>query len=142
MKKAWGCLILAVIMLCVSACDNRAWTDRDLTEATSVEIVCYDTTGKSDAKITYRITDAREVQNICNTFSLLALKEIRLTEPAELSYCVYFLNASGNEIESIYLLLDTNTVQTRDGKYFQITDEMDLNRHIKEDVIKKGIPKK
>ena len=138
MKKTRICLLLAIILLCVSACgDAKSWTDRDLTSAKSVKIVCYGTTEKSYEKMIYTTSEEEIVRNICNTFSLLALEKTRTAETLEIAYCIYFQNDAWDEIDHIYILSDYRTVQNSAGRMFRITDEMDLDRHIRKELLPK-----
>jgi len=130
MKRIF-CLLLVLVLgvLALTACAT-AWTDKDIMDAAAVEIICYDTES-GEASDTCMITDEREVNNLCHTFSLLVVKKTRLSESTVRSYTLRFLDGSGNEIESVSLLFGCNVVEN-DGALFKITDEMDINRHIGE----------
>ena len=133
MKKLTA-LFLALICIFVLASCSVSWTDAEIKNAKSVEITCYDNHGSSDAVEVYTITDERSVNNICNTFSLLVVKKVKITEPTMMSYSIRFLDEAGNAIETVSLLFGYNVVQC--GELYKITDEMDINRYIEEDVLK------
>ena len=133
MKKLTA-LFLALICIFVLASCSVSWTDAEIKNAKSVEITCYDNHGSSDAVEVYTITDERSVNNICNTFSLLVVKKVKITEPTMMSYSIRFLDEAGNTIETVSLLFGYNVVQC--GELYKITDEMDINRYIEEDVLK------
>ena len=134
MKKILVCL-LAMILLCASACEQDVrWTDQDLARANSVQIVCYGTEGEQTIFSTH---EKEVIQNISNTFSLLDLEKVRTAETLQLSYCVYFMNDAWDEIDRIYILSDNRTVQNSRGKMFRMTDEMDLERHIRQELLPK-----
>ena len=133
MKKLTA-LFLALICIFVLASCSVSWTDAEIKNAKSVEITCYDNHSSSDAVEVYTITDERSVNNICNTFSLLVVKKVKITEPTMMSYSIRFLDEAGNTIETVSLLFGYNVVQC--GELYKITDEMDINRYIEEDVLK------
>ena len=138
MKRIWICLLLALVLLITQGCSgDQSWTDRDLTKATAVMVVSYGTSGKSYEKMFYTTSDEKLVHNISNTFSKLVTERVRTAETLEIAYCVYFKDDAGNEIEHIYLYSDNCTVQSRTGKMYRITDEMDLNRHLREEIVPK-----
>lgn len=129
MKKIL-CLFLMMITLSFTAC-SASWTDKDkeIKSSASVEITCYDINGNVTEVRT--LSDEREVNNICHTFSLLAVKRTRAKEAASKSFHIRFLDDGGNEIESITLFHGSNRIESN-GKSFKITDESDINRHIEE----------
>lgn len=122
-------LLLAFGVMALTACAT-AWTDKDIIDAAAVEIICYDNES-GEISHTCMITEEREVNNLRHTFSLLAVKKTRRSEPMAGSYTIRFLDGSGNEIESLSLFFGCNVVEN-DGTLFKITDEMDINRHIGE----------
>lgn len=73
-------LFALICMLAVTGC-SVSWTEEEIKKAKSVEITCYDNHGSSDAVEIYTITDEKEVNSICNTFSLLVVKKAKITEP-------------------------------------------------------------
>lgn len=129
MKKALSfCLLFSLLLGMLTACSAK-WTDEDLSQAHTVEITEY---GEDyETKTTYTITDERTVNNLRHTFSLLALKRTRIQEPAEKSFHIRFLGANG-EIDHITILAGHNVVQDRHGELYRITDDMDINRHLRE----------
>ena len=121
-------LFALICMLAVTGC-SVSWTEEEIKHAKSVEITCYDNHGSSDAVEIYTITDEKEVNSICNTFSLLVVKKAKITEPTMMSYSVRFLDGSGNTIETVNLLYGHNVIQ------YKITGEMDINRYIRLNVL-------
>jgi hypothetical protein len=85
----------------------------------------------------YTTSEEEIVRNICNTFSLLALEKTRTAGTLEIAYCIYFQNDAWDEIDHIYILSDYRTVQNSAGRMFRITDEMDLDRHIRKELLPK-----
>ena len=129
--------MIALFLLCIctlglTAC-SVSWTDSEIKNSKSVEIICYSNHIGEESKV-YTISDEREVGNICNTFSLLSVKKTKITEPCAMSYTIRFLDGAGKEIEAVNLLIGHNAVQSN-GHLYKITDEMDINRYIKEDVL-------
>ena len=90
---------------------RQGFYGQEIKNAKSVEITCYDNHGSSDAVEIYTITDEKEVNSICNTFSLLVLKKVKITKPTMMSYSVRFLDDSGNTIETVNLLYGYNVIQ-------------------------------
>ena len=84
MKKLIAIVLALVCMLCFVGCSmfttDVSWTDKDIKNAKSVEITCYDNNASSDSIEVYTIVDEKEVNNICNTFSLLKVKKTKITE--------------------------------------------------------------
>ncbi len=138
MKKLIVIVLALVCMLGLVGCSIFAtevsWTDKEIKNAKSIEIDCYDNQGGVKVVEVYTITDEKEVNNICNTFSLLVVKKVKITEPTSMSYSIRFLDDSGNTIETVNLLFGWNVIQC--GGLYKITDEMDINRYIREDVLK------
>lgn len=81
-------LFALICMLAVTGC-SVSWTEEEIKNAKSVEITCYDNHGSSDAVEIYTITDEKEVNSICNTFSLLVVKKAKITEPNDSRYSSY-----------------------------------------------------
>lgn len=117
----------------MTAC-SVSWTDQEIRNAESIEITCYDN-ANGDITGVYTISDEKEVNNICNTFSLLVVKKTSISEPIAMSYVIRFLDDEDKEIENVYLLHGYNVVGN--NGLFRITDEMDINRYIREDVLNK-----
>ena len=138
MKKLIAIVLALVCMLCFVGCSmfktDVSWTDKDIKNAKSVEITCYDNNASSDSIEVYTIVDEKEVNNICNTFSLLKVKKTKITEPMSIAYSISFLDGSGNAIETVTIPFGWNVIQCSD--LYKITDEMDINRYIREDVLK------
>ena len=134
MKKLIAIVLALVCMLCFVGCSifatDVSWTDKDIKNAKSVEITCYE----NNASSVYTIVDEKEVNNICNTFSLLKVKKTKITEPMSIAYSICFLDDSGNGIETVTIPFGWNVIQC--GDLYKITDEMDINRYIREDVLK------
>ena len=133
MKKLTAIVLTFICLFSLASCSVN-WTDKEIKNAKSVEITCYDSHNVPKVLGVYTITDEREVNNICNTFSLLVVKNVKITEPTAISYDIRFLDSSGNEIESVSLLFGYNVVKSN-GRLYKITDEMDINRYISEDVL-------
>ena len=78
MKKLIA-LVLAVVALlcCLIGCSSK-WTDEDITKANTIEITKYNN-DYYNTKLIYTITDEETVRNLCNTFSLLELKKVKIT---------------------------------------------------------------
>ena len=139
MKKLIAIVLALVCMLCFVGCSmfttDVSWTDKDIKNAKSVEINCYDIQDGSVKVVdVYTIVDEKEVNNICNTFSLLKVKKTKITKPMSLAYSISFLDGSGNAIETVIIPFGWNVIQC--GDLYKITDEMDINRYIREDVLK------
>ena len=139
MKKLIALVLALVCMLCFVGCSmfttDVSWTDKDIKNAKSVEINCYDIQdGSLKVVDVYTIVDEKEVNNICNTFSLLKVKKTKITKPMSLAYSISFLDGSGNAIETVMIPFGWNVIQC--GDLYKITDEMDINRYIREDVLK------
>ena len=123
--------MVVVFVLCVSVCSCSAkWTDEDITKAHTVEITKYDSEDPN-IKVIYTITDAETVKNLCNTFSLLELKDAHVKETIAKSFYIRFIG-NGSEIDHITVISGRNTIQDKHGDLYNITDEMDINRHINE----------
>ena len=123
--------MVVVFVLCISVCSCSAkWTDEDITKAHTVEITKYDSEDPN-IKVIYTITDAETVKNLCNTFSLLELKDAHVKETIAKSFYIRFIG-NGGEIDHITVISGRNTIQDKHGDLYNITDEMDINRHINE----------
>ena len=129
MKKSLSfCLLFSLLLGMLTACSAK-WTDEDLSQAHTVEITEY---GEGyETKTTYTITDERTVNNLRHTFSLLELEKTRVQGHTEKSFYIRFLGANG-EIDHITILAGRNVVQDRHGELYRITDDMDINRHLRE----------
>ncbi len=139
MKKLILIVLASFCMLCFVGCSifatDVSWTDKDIKNAKSVEITCYDNQeGSLEVVEVYTIVDEKEVNNICNTFSLLKVKKTKITEPMSIAYSISFLDGSGNAIETVMIPFGWNVIHR--GDLYKITDEMDINRYIREDVLK------
>ena len=132
MKRLISLILVCICALGLTGC-SVSWTDAEIKSAKSVEITCYSSHIGEDS-VVYTVSDEKEVGNICNTFSLLVVKKAKITEPTEMSYTLRFLDSTGTEIESVNLLFGYNVVQCN-GQLYKITDEMDINRYIREDVL-------
>ena len=131
MKKSVLYLLMIMALLITSSCTAQ-WTEMDIMRANSVEITCYSYDGEISG--VYTISEALDVKNICNTFSLLAVQKTKITKPTERSYTIRFLDIAGRCIESVSVLSGHNVIESND-QLFKIVDEMDINRHIKEDIL-------
>ena len=138
MKKLIALVLTLVYMLCFVGCSifttDVSWTDKDIKNSKSVKITCYDNNASGDSVEVYIIVDEKEVNNICNTFSLLKVKKTKITEPMSIAYSISFLDGSDNAIETVTIPFGWNVIQC--GDLYKITDEMDINRYIREDVLK------
>lgn len=132
MKKLIAIVFIFLCLFCLASCSVN-WTDKEIRNAKSVEITCYSSHVGEDS-VVYTVSDEKEVGNICNTFSLLVVKKTKITEPTKMSYTIRFLDDAGKEIEFVNLLFGFNVVQSN-GQLYKITDDMDINRYIKEDVL-------
>ena len=132
MKQLIAIVLIFICLFSLASCSVN-WTDKEIKNAKSVEITCHSSHVGEDS-VVYTVSDEKEVGNICNTFSLLVVKKTKITEPTEMSYTIRFLDDAGKEIEAVILLFGYNVVQCN-GQLYKITDEMDINRYIKEDVL-------
>ena len=138
MKKLMAITLALFCMLGLAACSIFAtevsWTDKDIQNAKSIEISCYDNQGDVKVVEVYTVTDETEVNNICGIFSSLAVKETKITEPMSIAYSISFLDGSGNAIEAVIIPFGWNVIQC--GGLYRITNEVDINEYIREDVLK------
>ena len=132
MKKFVALLLMFSISLVLISC-SVSWTDKEVKNARTVEITCYDRDVHKEA-VRHIISDEKTVKRLCNTFTLLVVKRFKTTEPIEIAYSVAFLDERGEIIEDVGVLAGCNVVQN-EGKCYKITDDMDLNRYIKEDIL-------
>lgn len=99
-------------------------------ETHTVEITWFDPEN-GNVQVIYTITDEKTVGNLCNTFSMLDLKEAHIREPIGKSYYIRFIG-NGGEIDHVSIIAGHNTLQDKRGNLYKITDEMDLERHLGE----------
>lgn len=130
MKKTIS-LVLALITLlcCLVGCSSK-WTDEDITKAHTVEITKYNN-DEHNTKLVYTITDEKTVKNLCNTFSLLELKRVKITEPDPHSFYIRFIG-NGGDIDYVFVKFGHNVIVDSNGDMHKITDDMDINRHLNE----------
>ena len=133
MKKLTALFLISICTFVLASC-SVSWTDAEIKNAKSVEITCYDNHASNDSVEVYTIVDEKEVNNICNTFSLLKVKKTKITEPMSIAYSISFLDGSGNAIETVTIPFGWNVIQC--GELYKITYEMDINKYIEEDVLK------
>ena len=130
MKKLLALALAVVVLLCCLVGCSSKWTDEDITKAHTVEIIKHND-DEYNTKLTYTITDEETVKNLCNTFSLLELKKVKITEPTKRSFEILFIG-NGGDIEYASFIYGHNVIQGSDGNMHKITDEMDINRYLNE----------
>lgn len=124
-------LLILSIVLCLSICScSSKWTKEDISKAHTVEIIKYDDENRN-VQVIYTITDAETVQNLCNTFSVLKLKDTHIKEKTEKSFYIRFIG-NGGEIDHVTVIAGYNTLQDKHGDLYKITDEMDMDRYLNE----------
>ena len=129
MKKIF--LMAMAFVLCLSVCScSVSWTEEDIREAHTVEITWYNPES-GNIQVIYTITDEKTVENLCNTFSILALKDAHIKGQTEKSYYIRFIG-NGGEIDHVSIIAGHNTLQDKHGDLYKITDEMDIERHLGE----------
>ena len=129
MKRIISIVILLAFCITLCSCSSK-WTDEDITKAHTVEITKYND-DEYNTKLIYTITDEKTVKNLCNTFSILELKRVKITEPTKRSFFVRFIG-NGGDIEYVFLSYGHNVIKGSDGVQYKITDEMDINRYLNE----------
>ncbi|MBQ8164042.1 MAG: hypothetical protein IJZ93_06760 [Clostridia bacterium] len=130
MKKLLALALAVVALLCCLVGCSSKWTDEDITKAHTVEIIKYNN-DDHNTKLIYTITDEKSVKNLCNTFSLLELKRVKITEPTKRSFYIRFIG-NGGDIEYVSLIYGHNVIIDSNGDMHKITDDMDINRHLNE----------
>ena len=130
MKKTLSLVsVLIILLLCFAGCSSK-WTDEDITKAHTIEIIKYNN-DYYNTKLIYTITDEETVKNLCNTFSLLELKRVKVTEPTKRSFYIRFIG-NGGDIDNVFVIYGHNVIVDSKGDMHKITDEMDINRHLNE----------
>ena len=122
-------LVVAALLCCLVGCSSK-WTDEDITKAHTVEITKYNN-DEHNTKLIYTITDEKTVKNLCNTFSLLELKRVKITEPDPHSFYIRFIG-NGGDIDYVFVKFGHNVIVDSNGDMHKITDDMDINRHLNE----------
>ena len=130
MRKTLSLLLTLITLLCCLVGCSSKWTDEDITKAHTIEITKYNN-DDYNTKLIYTITDERTVRNFCNTFSLLELKRVKVTEPTERSFYIRFIG-NGGDIDNVFVIYGHNVIVDSNGDMHKITDEMDINRHLNE----------
>ena len=123
-----GAALIALLFSCA-----RPISEENLYRASSVEITAHGN-GNMASEIQI-ISDGREVANLANTFSLLSVKRGKIDDSIKKSYTVRFLDEDGGEIEVFSLYEGSNAIECG-KKVYRITDDGDLNYHIREEVLK------
>ena len=122
-------LVLVALLCCLVGCSSK-WTNEEIAKAHTIEIIKYNN-DHYNTKLIYTITDEETVKNLCNTFSLLELKKVKITEPTKRSFEILFIG-NGGDIEYASFIYGHNVIQGSDGNMHKITDEMDINRYLNE----------
>ena len=123
-------LVAALIALLFSC--TRPVTEENLYQASSVEITAHG--GKDSASEIQIMSDERAVLNLANTFSLLSVKRGKIDDSIKKSYTVRFLDEDGGVIEVFSLYEGSNVIKCGE-KVYRITEDGDLNYHIREEVL-------
>ncbi len=120
--------LLSLVLLGMTLCGCAARSPLpDLSDARSVEIRVY---SQQDQSYTdYLIKDRKVVRKICDFFSSLECKKVKITEPLEVTYEVRILYSTGTAIAQIGLVAGHN-VMDYDGDLHKITGEENVNRYI------------
>ena len=129
MKRLLLVILAIALCLCICSCSSK-WTQEDISQAHTVEITKYHDEDPNVQDI-YTISDAETVRNLCNTFSVLALKDTHIKETVEKSFYIRFIG-NGGEIDHVTVIAGHNTLQDQHGDLYKITDEMDLERYLHE----------
>ena len=130
MKKLIALALAVVTLLCCLVGCSSKWTDEDITKAHTVEITKYNN-DEHNTKLIYTITDEKTVKNLCNTFSLLELKRMKITESDPHSFYIRFIG-NGGDIDYVFVKFGHNVIVDSNGDMHKITDDMDINRHLNE----------
>lgn len=137
MKRLLLMILAIALCVCICSCSSK-WTKEDISKAHTVEITKYHDEDPNVQDI-YTISDAETVRNLCNTFSVLALKDTHIKETVEKSFYIRFIG-NGGEIDHVTVIAGHNTLQDQHGDLYKITDEMDLEHYLHE--IIEGAPSK
>ena len=129
MKRIILIIIAITLSLSLSSCSPK-WTREDISKAHTVEITAYDSENPN-IKVIYTITDEQAVANLCNTFSILDLKDAHIKETIEKSFYIRFIG-NGGEIDHISVIAGHNAIQDKHGDLYKITDEVDIERYVSE----------
>lgn len=111
MRKSVGVILVLLCSLLLLGCSGQPvyWTDKEICESASLEIIYYGT--NSDAvPQTFKILDKEQMNGICTTFSNLAVKKVKLRDTFIGSYSVRFMDDSGKEIESVIVAGNYNVI--------------------------------
>lgn len=129
MKRIVLIIFAITLSFSLSSCSPQ-WTREDISKAHTVEITKYHDEDPNVQDI-YTISDAETVRNLCNTFSVLALKDTHIKETVEKSFYIRFIG-NGGEIDHVTVIAGHNTLQDQHGDLYKITDEMDIERYVSE----------
>ena len=122
-------ILVLFCSLVLLGCSSRPvrWTNKDICDSASVEIIYYGTNGDAVPQ-TFHFSD-EDVDDICTTFSNLAVKKVKIRDTLIGSYCVRFLDDSGKEIESVVILGNYNAIDNN-GQLYEITDEINIYQYV------------
>ena len=112
----------------------------DLSQTKEIKIrVFFDITGYDH--IDYTISDANKVQEICNTFSELKLKDYRsYCKPYGISYALTFMDSEGERIKGISVVTGGDCIDCGTKGLFEITNDINMQEYM-ESVVEELAPK-
>lgn len=106
--KKWRIVLLLVILLGVIIIikSNRN-SIMDLSQTHNINIRAFSIT--DNMFVDYMVSDAKVIQDICDTFSNLKLKKDKIYKPYEVSYCLQFYDSDGVKIEGVSVVAGYNS---------------------------------
>lgn len=119
-------LAVCFLSICMNGCSSKNVIS-DLSQTTLIKIRVH---SGSNTYTDYTISDAEAVQSICDTFSSLELKKVKMTEPLYGIYSVAFFKTEGTvAIESLIIVGGKNVID--DGKdLYEIKNDLNIHNYL------------
>ena len=121
-------LAFLTVAICLSGCSTKRLFE-ELSQTASIEIRAFSMTDQTYTDHT--VTDAAAVRRICDAFSSLELKKVKITEPLEVSYEICFLYPSRLAIQSVAVIAGENVIDC-DGTLYKITNGVEIGALVAE----------
>lgn len=122
-----GIVLIFSLAVCLAGCKTGSKAViGDLSQTASVEVTVYPKTGHRT--MSYVISDKETIQDICEMFSSLELKKVRIVKPIASTYGVSFYDGDGKRMNGATLI--TGNVIDCGDKLYKVLNDIDIDAFV------------